>query len=140
MRFLTGINTNDVENFISTLTEGIYKTHMLITDKEKTEFIIVTIPDLMAIEETKRLFVSLYSAGIKVNNIVVNNIQTNTDCPFCQSRRNYQNRYIDMINTSYASINKIYVPLFPTDISGMVYLKSFENILFNHSDKLYYIN
>lgn len=131
MRFLTGINTNDVENFISTLTEGICKAHTLITDKEKTEFIIVTIPDLMAIEETKRLFISLYSAGIKVNNIVINNIQTSTDCPFCQSRRNYQNKYIEMINTSYATINKIYVPLFPTDISGIDYLKSFENMLFN---------
>jgi arsenite-transporting ATPase len=131
MRLLTGINTNDVENFISTLTEGIYKTHMLITDKEKTEFIVATIPDLMAIEETKRLFINLYSAGIKVNNIVINNIQTSSDCPFCQSRRNYQNKYIDMINTSYASINKIYVPLFSTDISGIDYLKSFENMLFN---------
>ncbi len=139
MRFLTGINTNDVENFISTLTEGIYKTHILITDKEKTEFIIVTIPDLMAIEETKRLFISLYSAGIKINNIVINNIQTNADCPFCQSRRNYQNKYIDMINTSYASINKIYVPLFPTDITGIDYLKSFENMLFNQDIQNQYI-
>lgn len=131
MRLLTGINTNDIENFMSAMTEGICKTHMLITDKEKTEFIIVTIPDLMAIEETKRLFISLYSAGIKVNNIVVNNIQTSTDCPFCQSRRNYQNKYIDMINVSYETINKIYVPLFPTDISGIDYLKSFENMLFD---------
>lgn len=131
MSFLTGINTNDVEDFISTLTEGIYKTHILITDKEKTEFIIVTIPDLMAIEETKRLLINLYSAGVKVNNMVVNNIQTNIDCPFCQSRRNYQAKYIDIINKSYTSINKIYLPLFPTDINGMTHLKSFENMLFN---------
>lgn len=60
MRLLIGINANDVENFMSTLTEGICKTHMLITDSEKTEFVIVTIPDLMAIEETKRLFISLH--------------------------------------------------------------------------------
>jgi arsenite-transporting ATPase len=131
MRLLTGIDTNDVENFIYTLTQGIYQTHILITDKEKTEFIIITIPDLMAIEETKRLFINLYSAGIKVNNMIINNIQTSSDCPFCRSRQNYQNRYIDMINTSY-SINKIYVPLFPTDISGIDCLKSFENILFSN--------
>ena len=131
MRFLTGINSNDVENFISTLTEGICKTHMLITDMEKTEFIIVTIPDLMAIEETKRLFINLYSTGIKVNNLIINNIQTSTDCEFCQARRNYQNKYIDMINTTYDSINKIYVPLFPTDINGMQYLKAFKDVLFD---------
>lgn len=130
MRLLTGVNTNDVESFISTLTEGIYKTHILITDREQTEFIIATIPDFMAIEETKRLFINLYSAGIKVNNIIINNIQTSSDCPFCQSRRNYQNKYIDVIDKSYASINKIYIPLFPTDISGIDNLKSFENVLF----------
>lgn len=133
MRFLTGINTNDVENFISTLTEGIYKTHMLITDKDKTEFIIVTIPDLMAIEETKKLFINLYSAGIKVNNLIINHIQASTDCIFCQSRRNYQDKYIYMINNTYHEINKIYVPLFPTDINGLAYLRSFENILFGNN-------
>ena len=131
MRFLTGINSNDVESFISTLTEGICKTHMLITDMEKTEFIIVTIPDLMAIEETKRLFINLYSAGIKVNNLIINNIQTSTDCVFCQARRNYQNRYIEMIDTTYSSINRIYVPLFPTDINGIDYLRAFKDALFN---------
>ncbi len=131
MRLLTGINTKDVESFISTLTEGICKTHLLITDSEKTEFIIVTIPDLMAIEETKRLFISLYSAGVKVNNLIINHIQTSTDCVFCQSRRNYQEKYIYMINVTYPEINKIYVPLFPTDINGIAYLRSFKNILFD---------
>lgn len=124
MRLLTGINTNDVEYFISTLTEGIYKAHILITDAERTEFIIVTIPDLMAVEETKRLFINLYSAGIKINNLIVNNIQTNIDCAFCRSRRNYQNKYIDAINITYPTINKIYIPLFPSDINGIEHLKA----------------
>lgn len=140
MRLLTGINTNDVESFISALTEGICKTHMLITDKEKTEFIIVTIPDLMAIEETKRLFISLYSAGIKVNNLIINHIQTSTDCVFCRSRRNYQDKYIYMINITYPEINKIYVPLFPTDINGIAYLRSFESILFDKNTNNQYID
>lgn len=141
MRLLTGINAGDVENFMTTLTEGIYKTHMLITDMEKTEFVIVTIPDLMAIEETKRLFISLYSAGVKVNNLIINHIQTSTDCVFCQSRRNYQEKYIYAINTTYPEINKIYVPLFPTDINGIVYLRSFENILFDrHTNNQAYTN
>ena len=131
MGLLTGINTKDVDSFVTMLSESIYKTHVLITDTEKTEFVIVTIPDLMAIEETQRLFISLYSAGIKVNNLIVNNIQANTDCIFCQTRRNYQNKYIDMINTMYPEINKIYIPLFPTDINGMAYLKAFENVLFS---------
>lgn len=121
---------DDVDKFITAMTESIYKVYILITDSEKTEFIIVTIPDLMAIEETKRLYISLYSMGIKVNNMIVNNIQSNLDCAFCKSRRNYQNKYIDMINTLYPGINKIYVPLFSTDISGIVYLRAFENILF----------
>lgn len=130
MNIFMKVDSDNIEIFINTLSESIYKTYRLITDKEKTEFVIVTIPDLMAIEETKRLSISLYSAGVKVNNIIINNIQTSLDCEFCRARRNYQNRYIDMINTTYPETNRIYVPLFPTDINGMTYLKAFENILF----------
>ena len=130
MRTFMGADTNSIDDFMSSLSDGIYKVHMLTTDTENTEFIIVTIPDLMAIEETKRLSISLYSAGVKVNNMIINNIQTNVDCPFCRSRRNYQNRYIDMINKTYPQTNKIYVPLFPNDINGIAHLNEFKDILF----------
>ncbi len=130
MNIFMKVDSDNIETFITTLSENILKTYRLITDKEKTEFVIVTIPDLMAIEETRRLSISLYSAGVKVNNIIINNIQTSIDCEFCRARRNYQNKYIDMINTTYPETNRIYVPLFPTDINGMIYLKAFENILF----------
>lgn len=127
---LMGSKTNDIDTFIRNLSANIYRAYVLVTDKEKTEFIIVTIPDLMAIEETKRLVISLYSAGVKVNNMVINNIQTNLDCEFCRARRNHQNRYINMVDSMYPEINKIYMPLFSTDINGMAQLRSFQNILF----------
>ena len=128
---LMGAKTSDIDLFIKNLSSNIYRAHTLITDKDKTEFIIVTIPDLMAIEETKRLVISLYSAGVKVNNIVINNIQSNLDCEFCRARRNHQNRYISMVDTMYPNINRIYMPLFAEDINGMGYLKAFENMLFS---------
>lgn len=121
---------DSVDDLINSLSVSIYNIYTLMTDKEKTEFIIVTIPDLMAIEETKRLIISLYSAGIKVNNMVLNNIQTNLECDFCRSRRKHQDRYIKEIDNLYPTINKIYVPLYPEDINGMLSLRSFENILF----------
>jgi len=127
---LMGAKTGDIDMFIKNLSASIYRAHTLITDKDKTEFVIVTIPDLMAIEETKRLVISLYSAGVKVNNMVINNIQSNLDCEFCKARRNHQNRYISMVDTMYPNINRIYMPLFAEDINGMSYLKAFENILF----------
>lgn len=128
---LMGAKTGDIDTFIKNLSGSIYRAHTLITDKEKTEFLIVTIPDLMAIEETKRLVISLYSAGVKVNNMVINNIQSNLDCAFCEARRNHQDRYINIVNTMYPDINKIYMPLFAGDINGMTYLKAFENALFS---------
>lgn len=81
---------DDVDMFLDTMTESVLKIHNLIMDNRKTEFIMVTIPDLMTIEETKRLYISLYSVGIRVNNIVVNNIQSNLDCKFCRARRAHQ--------------------------------------------------
>ncbi len=128
---LMGAKTTDIDTFIKTLSANIFRTYTLVTDKEKTEFLIVTIPDLMAIEETKRLVISLYSAGVKVNNMVVNNVQTNLECEFCRARRRHQDRYINMVSSMYPEINKIYMPLFSTDINGMAHLRSFENILFS---------
>jgi arsenite-transporting ATPase len=128
---LMGAKTGDIDIFIKNLSASIYRAHTLIRDKDKTEFVIVTIPDLMAIEETKRLVISLYSAGVKVNNMVINNIQSNLDCAFCRARRNHQNRYIHIVDTMYPDINRIYMPLFAEDINGMSYLKAFENILFS---------
>lgn len=131
MSVFAGVEPYDsVDDFIQTLSGNIHNVYRLITDNEKTEFIIVTIPDLMAIEETKRLFLSLYSSGIKINNMIVNNIQSNLDCAFCRSRRNYQNKYINEIDASYPNINKIYLPLFPEEINGMNHLKAFKNMLF----------
>lgn len=131
MRTFMGTDPKNIDVFIKSLSENIYRSYTLTTDKEKTEFLIVTIPDLMAVEETKRLIISLYSSGIKVNNMVINNIQPNSDCTFCQARRNHQNRYMNAINAMYPEINKIYMPLFSTDINGMTQLRSFENILFS---------
>jgi len=128
---LMGTRTGDIDTFIKNLSKNIYRAHVLITDEDKTEFVIVTIPDLMAIEETKRLVISLYSAGVKINNMVINNIQSSIDCAFCKARRNHQNIYINMVDTMYPDINRIYVPLFAEDISGMPHLKAFENILFS---------
>lgn len=130
MRTLMGKEIDDIDNFMTTLSNNVYNVYTLITEKENTEFIIVTIPDLMAVEETKRLAISLYSAGIRVNNMVINNIQTNLSCAFCRSRRNYQNRYINEFNTIYPEINKVYIPLFPEDINGIAQLKEFKNLLF----------
>jgi len=131
MRTFIGTDPKNIDGFIKTLSDNVYRSYKLTTDKEQTEFLIVTIPDLMAIEETKRLIINLYSSGIKVNNIVVNNIQPNNDCVFCQARRNHQNRYINAINIMYPDINKIYMPLFSTDVNGLNHLRAFENILFS---------
>ena len=127
---LLGANTKDIDTFIKNMSDAIYETYTLIKDKDKTEFVIVTIPDLMAIEETKRLIISLYSAGVKVNNMIINNVQSNLECEFCRARRRHQDRYINMVNTMYPEINKIYMPLFPEDINGMPHLRAFEKMLF----------
>jgi arsenite-transporting ATPase len=131
MRTFMGTDSKNIDGFIKSLSDSIYKSYILTTDKDNTEFVIVTIPDLMAVEETKRLIISLYSSGVKVNNIIVNNIQPDNDCVFCKARRNHQNIYINVINTMYQNINKIYIPLFSTDINGMTHLRSFENMLFS---------
>ncbi len=59
----------------------------LFKDGSQTEFIIATIPTMMAINESERLKSQLNQEGISVNHIIINQIQNdNSNCSFCNVR------------------------------------------------------
>jgi arsenite-transporting ATPase len=77
-----------------------------LSDPEKTEFVIVMIPEMMAILETERLLRALYEYEIPVHNIIVNMIiPPNPNCEFCDSRRKMQQKNLVEINELYNDFN-----------------------------------
>lgn len=110
--------------------EKIKSAKLELQDQEKTQFVIVMIPEAMAVFETQRLLSSLNTWNIPMNNIVVNQlIPENPGCEFCSSRRQMQQRNLVDIRDLYQDIDIVEVPLLNTEIVGIDSLENLGRIL-----------
>jgi arsenite-transporting ATPase len=101
-----------------------------LSDPEKTQFVVVMIPEAMAVFETQRLMSSLRTWKIPMTNIVINQlIPENPDCKFCSSRRDMQQRNLNDIRELYEDITLTEVQLFDNEIRGIDGLAGFGQIL-----------
>ena len=74
------------------MKKTVKKIEGLLKDKNRCEFIVITIPESMAILETERLINNLSKYGINVRQLVINNVLESTDCGFCrEKKRNRKN-------------------------------------------------
>ncbi|MHA1268607.1 MAG: ArsA family ATPase [Candidatus Helarchaeota archaeon] len=96
-----------------------------LSDPDKTEFVIVMIPEMMAVLETERLLRALYEYEIPVHNIIINMIiPPNQDCEFCNSRRIMQQKNLKEIRSIYDEFNIIELMLQPNEIRGVDSLRN----------------
>ena len=101
-----------------------------LSDPEKTEFVIVIIPEMMALLETERLLRALYEYEIPVHNIIINMIiPPNQDCEFCNSRRMMQQKNLLEIKNIYEDFNLKELLLYPNEIRGLDALRELGKIL-----------
>nr|HDO80835.1 arsenic-transporting ATPase [Candidatus Bathyarchaeota archaeon] len=103
----------------------------ILKDPHETAFVIVMIPEAMAIYETERLLSSLIEYEIPCDHIVVNMVYPEIpNCPFCRARRQMQQENLKEIREIYDDFNITEIPLFNTEIRGIEKLKELSNILF----------
>ena len=71
------------------LRERMIKVRELFRDTDATEFVIVTIPTVMAVSESSRLSASLKKENVPVKRLIVNQIlpPSASDCKFCAMKR-----------------------------------------------------
>ncbi|MFX0074439.1 MAG: ArsA family ATPase [Candidatus Hermodarchaeota archaeon] len=118
------------------LNESILRVREDLTDPMKNSFVIVMIPEEMAISETGRLLNELFKYRIPVSNVVVNNLyQDDTElCDFCVSRRRMQQGNLSKIKEVFEKgfkKNLIEIPLFKEEIRKYDKLKKFGKYLIN---------
>ncbi|CAM8975680.1 unnamed protein product [Rhodiola kirilowii] len=105
------------------LRERMTKVKDLFRNADTTEFIIVTIPTVMAVSESSRLHASLKKEHVPVRRLVVNQLlpPSATDCKFCTIRRKDQMRALDMIqkDPELANLKLIQSPLVDAEIRGI---------------------
>jgi arsenite-transporting ATPase len=120
------------------LNQSILNAREDLTNPIKNSFIIVTIPEEMAILETGRLLNELIKYEIPVSNIVVNQLYPDTPelCEFCVSRRQMQQKNLNKIRNIFQDkLQKILieVPLFKEEIREYKKLKEMGEFLIKES-------
>ncbi len=127
---------DDADEFLEKMFEDIKRVKGLLGNSQSTEFIPVTIPEPMAIDETERLLKNLKSYRFQVKNIIINRVAPNeAGCPFCKSREEDQRQNITRINEKFSEYNLHKMPLFPYQIQGIDRLKEYAQILFGETYK-----
>ena len=107
-----------------------------LTNPVKNSFIVVMIPEEMAIAETGRLLNELMKYNIPVSNIVINQLYSDTEelCDFCKARREMQQKNLLKIRDIFGEkLGKILieVPLFREEIREYPKLKEMGENLIN---------
>ncbi|KAL8193227.1 hypothetical protein R6Q57_026808 [Mikania cordata] len=115
------------------LRERMAKVRDLFRDPETTEFVIVTIPTVMAVRESSRLHASLKKENVPVKRLIVNQILpiSATDCKFCSMKRKDQMRALDMIriDPELGSLVLTEAPLVDVEIRGISALQFMGNMV-----------
>ncbi|MFX1593014.1 MAG: ArsA family ATPase [Promethearchaeota archaeon] len=126
--------TDNSLEVLERLNQSILNAREDLTNPIKNSFIIVMIPEEMAILETSRLLNELIKYEIPVSNIVVNQLYQDTAelCDFCKGRREMQQKNLSKIKKVFQDrLNKILIeiPLFKEEIREYDKLKEMGEFL-----------
>lgn len=107
---------NDIEKLYVKLIE----LQELLKNKEISSIRLVTIPEKMVIEETKRNYMYMNLYNYNVDGIFVNRIlPTQIDNPFFKEWIQIQKEYLEEIKTSFDRIPIYNIPWYDTDLLGI---------------------
>lgn len=132
-RHFTGrYKKDDADEFLDTMSRDISRVKNLLNNSQSTEFITVTIPEPMSIDETQRLLSRLKSYNVPAKNIIANRIAgQGKNCPLCASREGEQKLYLAQIRAKFSSYCLYKMPLFPYEIRGIERLEEYAQVLFD---------
>ncbi|MBE3042224.1 ArsA family ATPase [Candidatus Bathyarchaeota archaeon] len=117
---------DDCDRWLVTMAEDAKRVEQLLQDTAATEFVVVTIPEEMAVAESERLVAALKRFRIPVRNLVVNHVvEQDSPCPFCQGRRAEQAGSLDRIQREFADLNLLKLPQLPCEVRGVDSLRRF---------------
>ncbi len=102
-----------------------------IRDPQKSDFIIVTIPEALGVRQTERIIKDFDDYQLEVNHLIVNYVIQEADCNFHKIRKEMQQHYIQTLKNQYSHrIGLIELPLMPQEIKGVERINKISEILF----------
>jgi len=102
-----------------------------IRDRNKTKYIIVTIPEALGVRLTARVIKEFSENNLVVENIIINHVVKDADCEFHMKRKKMQEYYMDMLENRYRDINMVTLYLSADEIKGVEKIKMVGGLLFS---------
>jgi arsenite-transporting ATPase len=100
--------------------ERLAQLRRIMTDRSRTSFVFVTIPERLAIEETARGADHLDETGVDVAGLVVNRVlPEGLEGEFYRSRKAQEAIYLQEIDRRFARLPRVRVPQLPRDVYGL---------------------
>jgi len=130
-RFAGEYTGDQGDDFLLSMKKTVKRIEELLCDQNRCEFVAVTIPEDMAVLETERLMNDLGKYGIKVRQLVINNVVEPDGCEFCSEKRKEQDRYINQIRGKFNGLKIMIIPSSAHEIKGLKTLADFKMQLFN---------
>jgi arsenite-transporting ATPase len=96
----------------------------------EVQFCAVTIAEALAVNQLKGVFAEMERYGLKLEQLIINNLVRADGSTFLTRRAEQQKRYLNAIREISPGLPVIEVPLFPGEIKGLEMLSKFEEYLF----------
>ncbi len=100
--------------------ERLGRLRTILADRRRTSFVLVTIPERLAIEETLRAEELLSDTGVDVGGLVVNRVLPDgLEGEFYHSRKDQEGRYLTEIDRRFPRLRRVRVRQLPRDVYGL---------------------
>jgi len=109
------------------LRQQVRRVREILFDPQSTEFIVVTIPTMMAVTESSRFHESLKKDGAHTRRLVINQVlpPSASDCRFCAAKRREEARAFRAIleDRELGGLKLIQAPLLDMEVKGVPALR-----------------
>lgn len=105
---------------VSVMHRNLVDLQALLRDPKVTSVRLITLPEKMVVEETKRTYMYLNLYGYRVERVFINRVlPPQADNPFMEKWRAIQARYIQEVRSVFAGIPVTEIPWYPEEIRGI---------------------